>query len=330
MMPVYMAKAGGFFFIVFGITTLMAAFVTINPIWLYGPYDPTAVTAGAQPDWYMGFADGALRLFPGWTEFHVFGFTLSLNVFIPSLIVMPLLYTIAGAYPFIESWVTGDKREHHLLDRPRNAPTRTGLGVMAISFYLILFFAAGNDLIAIKLDLSINDITRAFQVMLLVVPPLAYWVTKRICMSLQRRDHDLVLHGRESGRVVRTAEGSFFEVHEPLSEHARWTLVQHETATPLQLNATVDANGVTRKITRRERLRAKISGFYFAEGVHPITPAELAAAHHDGPAHEAIDAGPDPAAGKWVGQLHGGADERPETDAYASHEDRPDPGTSAR
>jgi len=326
MMPVYMAKAGGFFFIVFGITTLMAALVTINPIWLYGPYDPSPVTAGSQPDWYMGFADGALRLFPGFFEFDVFGFTLSLNVFIPSLIVMPLLYTIAGAYPFIESWVTGDKREHHLLDRPRNAPTRTGLGVMAITFYLILFFAAGNDLIAIKLGLSINDITRTFQVLIWVLPPLAYWVTKRICMSLQRRDHDTVLHGRESGRVVRTAEGSFFEVHEPLSEQERWTLVQHETHTPIELTATVDANGVRRNMPRMKRLRAKISSFYFADGVHPVTPAELAAAHHDGSAREAIAAGQDTEPRHWVGQLHGGADERPETDAYASHEDGVDAG----
>src|ERR1035437_5344176 len=333
-MPVYMAKAGGFFFMIFGITTLMAALVTINPIWLYGPYSPSPVTAGSQPDWYMGFADGALRLFPGFFEFNVFGFTLSLNVFIPSLIVMPLLYTIAGAYPFIESWVTGDKREHHLLDRPRNAPTRTGLGVMAISFYLILFIAAGNDLIAIKLGLSINAITQTLRILLFVVPPLAYWVTKRICMSLQRRDHDLVLHGRESGRVVRTAEGRFFEVHEPLPEHARWTLVQHETLTPLQLTASVDANGVRRRSTRRERLRAKVSSFYFADGVHPVTPAELVAAHHDGSAREAIETGQDSAAQgssgqDWVGQLHGGADERPETDAYASHEDGTGPSPTS-
>ena len=325
MMPVYMAKAGGFFFIVFGITALMAALVTINPIWLYGPYNPSPVTAGSQPDWYMGFADGALRLFPGFTEFRVFGFTLSLNVFIPSLIVMPLLYTIAGAYPFIESWVTGDKREHHLLDRPRNAPTRTGLGAMAISFYLILFFAAGNDLIAIKLGLSINAITRSLQVLIILVPPLAYWVTKRICMSLQRRDHDKVLHGRETGRVVRTAEGNFFEVHEPLPDYERWTLVQHENLKPLELTPTVDANGIRRKHKATHRLRAKISGFYFADGVQPFTPAELAAAHHDGSAHEAIEpalvaADQEPSAQEWTGELHGGADERPETDAYAPHE----------
>jgi len=332
-MPVYLAKSGGFFFIVFGVTALMAALVTINPIWMYGPYDPTAGTAGSQPDWYMGFADGALRLFPGFTEFHVFGFTLSLNVFIPSLIVMPLLYTIAGAYPFLESWVTGDKREHHLLDRPRNAPTRTGLGVMAITFYLVLFIAAGDDLIAIKLGLSINQIVRTLQILLIVAPPLAYWVTKRVCMSLQRRDHDLVVHGRESGRIVRTAEGSFFEVHEPLPEFKRWALVQHETLTPLKLTARVDANGVERKSTRRERLRAKISGFYFADGIQPVAPAELAAAHHDGSAREAIEIGQEasePEAGGqgFVGQLHGGADERPETDAYAHHEDRVDPGST--
>jgi len=314
-MPVYLAKTGGFLFIVFGITTLISALVTINPIWMYGPYNPSPVTAGSQPDWYMGFADGALRLFPGFTEFHALGFTLSLNVFIPALVVMPLLYTIAGAYPFIEAWVTGDKREHHLLDRPRNAPTRTGLGIMALSFYLILFFAAGNDLIAIKLGLSLNDITRSLQVMLIVVPPLAYWVTKRICLSLQRRDRDLVLHGRETGRLVRTAEGKFFEAHESLPELERWALVQHETPEPLHLKGTVDANGVRRRGTRRERLRARVSNFYFADAVHAVTPAELAAASHDGTAHEAIAP-----TREWVGQLHGGADERPETDAYASHE----------
>jgi len=175
---------------------------------------------------------------------------------------------------------------------------------------------------AIKLGLSINNITRALQVMIIVVPPLAYWVTKRICLSLQRRDHDLVLHGRETGRVVRTAEGSFFEVHEPLPEHERWTLVQHETGTPVEARATIDANGVRRASRLKERLRGRVSGFYFTDVVHPVTPAELAAAHHDGVAHEAIGTGPDDGEADWVGQLHGGADERPETDAYASHEDQ--------
>ena len=70
VMPVYAAKAGGFFFIVFGVLALMAALVQINPIWGYGPYDPSPVTAGSQPDWYMGFADGALRLTPELAGVH--------------------------------------------------------------------------------------------------------------------------------------------------------------------------------------------------------------------------------------------------------------------
>ena len=88
-MPVYIAKAGGFFFIVFGVIALMAALVTINPIWAYGPYDPSPVTAGSQPDWYMGFADGALRLLPGWLEFVAFGCTLSFNVFLGAIAADP-------------------------------------------------------------------------------------------------------------------------------------------------------------------------------------------------------------------------------------------------
>ena len=84
LMPVYMAKAGGYFFIVFGVTALMGALLQINPIWAYGPYDPSQVSAGSQPDWYMGWLDGALRIMPNW-ETHLWGFTVSWNVMIPGL-----------------------------------------------------------------------------------------------------------------------------------------------------------------------------------------------------------------------------------------------------
>ncbi|HEY3534789.1 MAG TPA: cytochrome b, partial [Pedococcus sp.] len=104
VMPVYAAKAGGFFFIVFGATALIAGLVTINPIWAYGPYDPSPVTAGSQPDWYMGFADGALRLLPGFLEFETFGFTWSFNVMIGAILLIPVMYTLMGAYPFLERW----------------------------------------------------------------------------------------------------------------------------------------------------------------------------------------------------------------------------------
>ncbi len=290
-MPVYIAKAGGFFFIVFGVIALISAVVTINPIWGYGPYDPSPVTAGSQPDWYMGFADGALRLLPGWLEFEALGFTWSMNIFPGSLLLLPAMWTIIGIYPFLESWVTGDKREHHLLDRPRNAPARTGIGVAAIVMYLSLFFAAGNDLMAIKLGLSINDITNFLRVMFFVGPPLAYWITKRICLSLQRADREKVLHGRETGKIWQHANGQFEEIHEPLSEYERWPLVQHETPEPLQLTAETDENGVASPLARKQKARARLSRFYFRDRVAPPTPAELEAAHHHGhdkDEHEAI------------------------------------------
>jgi ubiquinol-cytochrome c reductase cytochrome b subunit len=289
VMPVYAAKAGGFFFIVFGVTALIAGLVTINPIWAYGPYDPSPITAGSQPDWYMGFADGALRLLPGWLEFTAGGFTFSFNVAIGALLLIPVMYTLMGLYPFLERWVTGDTREHHLLDRPRNNPTRTGLGFAALTFYGVLMFAGGNDIIAIKLGMSINDITHILRLLIFVGPLIAFWVAKRICLGLQRRDRDLVLHGRETGRVVRTADGKFFEAHEPLDPFTRWKIVEHEQYQPLQLTSTVDGNGVARRGAAKERLRARLSGFYFKDRVEPVSPAELEAAHHDGHAREAIE-----------------------------------------
>lgn len=313
MFPVYMAKAGGFFFVVFGIITLMATFMQINPVWKYGPYNPSQVTAGSQPDWYMGFADGALRLLPGFLEFDLFGKTWSFNIMIGAILMIPILWTIMGAYPFIEKWVTGDNGEHHLLDRPRNRPTRTGLGMAAITFYGILFAACGNDIIAIKFHLSIDDITRSFQIGLIIMPPIVFWIVKRMCLSLQRYDRDLVLHGRESGRLVRTAKGRFFEAHEPLGEFQRWPLVAFESPAPVELPPATDENGVRRKSARKDRLRARLSHYYFKDRVEPVTPMELAAAHHDGHAAEAIESHAEEAES---GHMHGGAEEIGAAHAY--------------
>ncbi len=289
LMPVYMAKAGGFFFIVFGITALISALVQINPVWVFGPYDPTQVTAGSQPDFYMWFSDGALRLLPGWLEFTAFGNTYSFNIFLGSLVLLPVVWIVCGIYPFVESWVTGDKREHHLLDRPRNAPVRTAVGAAAISIYLVLSMASVNDILAIKLGLSINDLTMLFRAMFFVLPIITFVVVKRLCISLQRADREAVLHGSESGRIVRTPEGEFYEVHEPLDPYTRWTLVQHEAKYPLALEQSVevDEHGVAKPMPVTNRLRRALSDFYFRDQVQPVTPAELAAAHSHGE-HDAM------------------------------------------
>src|SRR5689334_22473942 len=120
MLPVYAAKAGGFFFVVFGVTALMGALLSINPVWKFGPYDPSKVTAGSQPDWYMGWPDGALRIMPNW-ESHVWGHTISWNVLLPIQVLPMAMFLVVLLLPFLEAWISGDKREHHLLQRPRNA-----------------------------------------------------------------------------------------------------------------------------------------------------------------------------------------------------------------
>ncbi len=290
LFPVYVAKAGGFFFIVFGVLALMGATMTINPVWNYGPYDPSPVSAGAQPDWYMLFLEGALRLMPGQgTEWVIGGYTLSLNVLIPAVVVPGLLFTVLALYPFIEAYVTGDRREHHIAERPRNNPVRTAVGVATLSAFLVLVLAGSNDIIATHFGLSINDITNAYRVLFLVLPPVMFWATKRICLGLQRRDRDLVLHGHETGRIVRFANGEYTEVHRPLDEYERWTLVSHDAKRPLELEPAEDERGVRRKGYRRDAVRARISRVFYADRVDPVTPAELAAAQAHGE-HDAVEA----------------------------------------
>ncbi|MFC5724621.1 cytochrome bc complex cytochrome b subunit [Streptomyces gamaensis] len=264
MMPVYAAKAGGFFFLVFGVIAAIAALATINPIWEIGPYRPDQVSTGAQPDWYMGFAEGLIRVMPGW-EINLWGHTLVLGVFIP-LVIFPLVLGAIAVYPFIESWVTGDKREHHILDRPRNAPTRTAFGVAWLTAYMVMLVGGGNDLWATHFHLSINAITWFVRIGFFVCPALAFVITRRWCLGLQRRDRDKVLHGRESGIIKRLPHGEFVEVHEPLSQEQLHTLTAHDQHKPLELEPEVDENGVERKAKGSQRLRARLSQGYYGEG----------------------------------------------------------------
>ncbi|CAM5414413.1 cytochrome bc1 complex cytochrome b subunit [Streptomyces avidinii] len=263
LLPVYMAKAGGFFFLVFGVIAAISAIASINPIWALGPYRPDHVSTGAQPDWYMGFSEGLIRAMPGW-EINLWGHTLVLGVFVP-LVIFPLVLAAIAVYPFIESWVTGDKREHHILDRPRNVPTRTGFGVAWLTWYVILLIAGGNDMFAQYFHLSINSITWFARIAFFVGPVIAFVITKRICLGLQRRDRDKVLHGRETGIIKRLPHGEFVEVHEPLSQGQLHTLTSYEQYEPAEIGPLVDDNGVERKVGRIEKLRVKLNKGYYGE-----------------------------------------------------------------
>jgi ubiquinol-cytochrome c reductase cytochrome b subunit len=299
LMPVYVAKAGGFFFIVFGVIMLIAATFTINPVWNYGGYDPSPVSAGTQPDWYIGFLDGALRLAPTHLEVHAGGVTWVWNILLPMIVGVGLLAVVA-VYPFIEAWVTGDKREHHVLDRPRNAPTRTAIGAAGVVFYAVLWAGAGTDLMATNFRMSLNSVLSTMQILTILGPIVAYIVTKRVCLSLQRKDREIALHGRETGRIIRLPHGEYIEVHEPLDSFEQYKLVDFKDYQPTL--ARPNAQG---KITIRARMRAGLSRFYFEDRIVPVTQGELDAAHHDhspavteAPKAKAVTAAKKPAAKK--------------------------------
>jgi len=305
LFPVYTAKAGGFFFIVFGVIALMGATMSINAVWNYGPYDPSVVSAGAQPDWYMLFLEGALRLMPGPTEYVIGGFTLSLNILVPGVVLPGLLFTFLALYPFIERAVTKDTGEHHLLDRPRNAATRTAIGAAFISVWFVLIGAGSNDLIATHFNVSLNLITWIFRILFFVLPVVVFMVTRRICFGLQRKDRELALHGHETGRIVRFASGEFIEVHHPLDEYERWVLVSHDSPAPLQIDPAEDANGVARPGYKKERRWQKLSQFFYEDRIEPVTPTELAAAQSHGE-HDELPATDEPEeidSGESAGQI---------------------------
>ena len=297
MLPVYAAKAGGFFFMVFGVTALMGAVLSINPIWKYGPYDPSQVTAGSQPDWYMGIAEGLLRIMPNW-ETHIWGVTISWNVLIPGQIAPFLLFGMIIGWPFLEQWVTGDKREHHLLQRPRNAPTRTAFLAAMVTEYGLLWAAGGNDILATHFHWSLNSITYFMRGAIFIVPAIVFYVTRRWCIGLQRADNDLLLHGYETGIIMRSPEGGYSERHLPISESSAYTLTARHRDQVLEIESDVDENGVAAPGSRIERVRAKLSQGMFADNVQKPTAEQLEEARHHAEHTQELEEGLDhPAAG---------------------------------
>ena len=204
--PTFTAKTLGLFFFVFAACAALGGLAQINPVWLYGPFQPAAVSAGSQPDWYIGWLEGALRLMPPW-ELRVGGFEIP-NPFFPGVLLPGITFTILYLWPYIEERFTKDHAQHHLLDRPRDRPIRTSIGVAVLAFYLVLFLAGGNDVIAAHFSLSVNAVTYVFRVLLFVLPAVAAVVTYRLCKELRRRDgapeENLAL-------LERTADGAYVD-----------------------------------------------------------------------------------------------------------------------
>jgi ubiquinol-cytochrome c reductase cytochrome b subunit len=215
ILPAFAAKGGAFFAISAGVMAMMAGLFQINPIWNFGPYNPAHISAGSQPDFYMGFTDGLPRLWPAW-EIYLGNYMIP-QVFWPTAAFMPAIFGLLAAYPALERKLTGDNALHNLLQRPRDAPVRTSLGAMALTFYTWLLLAAGNDIIAFNFNISLNAMTWIGRIGLLILPPLAYYVTYRVCLGLQRGDRAVLEHGIETGIIRRLPHGEFIEVHQPLA-----------------------------------------------------------------------------------------------------------------
>ncbi|WP_019634757.1 cytochrome b [Actinomadura atramentaria] len=212
--PHFAAQSAAYFLYTFGILAVLATAFQINPVWLYGPYDTAQDSTSAQPDWYVGFLEGALRIMPR-VSTTVAGHTISWNVFLPTIVLPGVFLTCVALYPFFERWATGDRRYHHLLDRPRNAATRTAIGAAVIAWYGNLWAAGGNDVLAVTFGAPLEATTWFFRAGFFVFPAVAFAVTRRACLSLQRRDVRTAEEGVESGTVWLSPRGGYLEHHDP-------------------------------------------------------------------------------------------------------------------
>jgi ubiquinol-cytochrome c reductase cytochrome b subunit len=212
MFPVFMAKTTGFLFVVTGVIALLGAFAQINPIWQFGPYTASRISYAVQPDWYMGFLDGALRIWPSWS-FHSFGYTIPFEVFIPAVVLPGLIFNLAYVWPMIERKFSKDNELHNLLFKPSDRPKHTAVGVATLVFLGMLFIASSTDVIANFFRLPLNEVLWAMRVLVIISPFIAYPITWKICKEVQE-----VQGGgkRKTANVVtRTAEGEYVAVPAP-------------------------------------------------------------------------------------------------------------------
>jgi ubiquinol-cytochrome c reductase cytochrome b subunit len=266
MFPQFIAKSTGLFFMVFGLLAAVAALVTINPVWQYGPYRADQASTNAQPDWYVGFLEGALRLMPPW-ETQVAGHTVMWNVLLPAVVLPGLLMVLLLGYPVFERWVTGDRGEHHLCDRPRDKPTRTGLGVAGIVWYAVLLAAGGNDVTAFSFRVSVNALTWILSIAVVLCPIIAFLITKRLCLALQSHERHVLTEGEETGEVVQKVHGELQPQHAPLPPGRLYAFLVRDLPPPTPPPGS--------EAPRRRRLRAALSRWYFERRVElPVTPRQ--------------------------------------------------------
>ena len=234
MFPVFIFKTTGFLFIVAGVIALLGAFTQINPIWQFGQYEAARISYAVQPDWYMGFLDGFLRIMPSW-EFVAFGHTIPLEVTIPAVVFPGILFNIIMVWPMLERKFTKDNDMHHLLERPRDNARRTAIGASVFALVFMMFIASSTDVIANYLHTTLNSVLVAMRVLVLIAPFVTYPVAKRICIEMQ--NWEKAGARKTVNLVTRTTEGEYVSVSAPEADDAH-----HESAAISVPTFLVDAD----------------------------------------------------------------------------------------
>jgi quinol---cytochrome-c reductase cytochrome b subunit len=210
--PTQVFLSTGLFFLTAAFMSLLGGLFQINPIWAYGPFDAAVVASPAQPDWYLGWLDGGLRIWPAF-EPTILGITMPAS-FLPGIVLPGILFTIVALWPFIESRITGDHGEHHLLDHIWEHPGRTAAGVTILTIFGVLTLAGGNDILAYYFSTQLEALTILFRMLVLVLPVVFGLATYRICEARRAREVGPSRSRPPKGGVAlrRTASGGFEEL----------------------------------------------------------------------------------------------------------------------
>jgi ubiquinol-cytochrome c reductase cytochrome b subunit len=285
MYPLFMLKTTALFFFVFGVLALLGTVAQVNPVWLFGQYNPLNASNGSQPDWYFAFLEGSLRLMPS-AETNFLGHTITWSVFLPAVVLPVVFFLLMGGYPFFERWVTGDARPHQILDRPRNEPTRTAIGVAVVVSAGVLQIAGGDDVISFHLGLAVEDLVWVLRIGFFVFPVLAFLVTRHVCVALQRADRRRLRAGTAFAITRQSANGAgeaaYAPVSRPVDAEEREQLTAHR---PDELIRPIPRHLIPMPTPRRalEQVRARVNHYY-------LLPA-LETPYKDGDS----DSGSDPA-----------------------------------
>jgi ubiquinol-cytochrome c reductase cytochrome b subunit len=182
--PSYAAKSIGLFFLLFAVVAALGGFVQIDPVWVYGPFNPSAILPGAQPDWYLGWVEGAMRLFPG-VNVHLAGWLIP-ELFFPAVLLPLLVFAGLYAYPFMEQLFSFDFEVHNVLRLPYQQPFNTAFGCAVLVFLLVLLFAGGDDVIAVATGSSVVTIRAILRILVFVVPVVTAVLVYTLCLWRRR------------------------------------------------------------------------------------------------------------------------------------------------